>query len=137
MANHRRIGDDLPDNIEPPESTVKLLGREPAQWIQLASGILIFLTPLLHLTPDMNGAILAVITAVFGVATGLAVSGEKAAPMVAGLLKALIALALAFRFNISPEIQAGSMVLVEAGVAWYLRTQVYVSVPAAAVDSNA
>lgn len=103
---------------------MKLLGREPAQWLQLVSGILIFLTPLLHLTPDMNGAILAVVTAVFGVATGLAVSGEKAAPMVAGLLKALIALALAFHFELSPEIQAGSMVLLEATVAWYLRTQV-------------
>jgi hypothetical protein len=101
-----------------------LFGREPAQWLQLASGVLVFLTPLLHLTPAMNGAILAVITAVFGIATGLAVSGEKAAPMVAGLIKALIALALAFKFQIDIETQAGIMVLVEAAVAWYLRTQV-------------
>lgn len=103
---------------------MKLLGREPAQWLQLVSGILVFLTPFLHLTVDQNGAVMAVVTAVFGVATGLAVSGEKAAPMVAGLLKALIALALAWHFNLSPEVQAGSMVLLEAGVAWYLRTQV-------------
>lgn len=116
---------------------MKLFGREPAQWLQLASGVLVFLTPLLHLTPAMNGAILAVITAVFGIATGLAVSGEKAAPMVAGLIKALIALALAFKFSIDIETQAGIMVLVEAGVAWYLRTQVVASVPAAAIDSPA
>lgn len=116
---------------------MKLFGREPAQWLQLASGVLVFLTPILHLTPEQNGALIAVLTAIFGIATGLAVSGEKAAPMVAGLLKALIALALAYRFNISPEIQAGSMVLVEAGVAWYLRTQIVASVPAAAVDDPA
>lgn len=103
---------------------VKILGREPAQWLQLFSGILIFLTPLLHLTPDINGAIMAVITAAFGFATALAVSGEKAAPLVAGLIKALIALALAFHFNLSVDMQAGTMVLVEAAVAWYLRTQV-------------
>lgn len=100
------------------------LGREPAQWLQLASGLLIFLTPLLGLSQEFNGAVIAVLTAAFGFATAFAVSAERAAPAVAGLLKALIALALALRFNISPEVQSGLMVLVEAGVAWYLRTQV-------------
>lgn len=108
------------------------LGREPAQWLQLAAGLIIFLSPVLHLTTEQQGALNAVVAAAFGVATGLAVSGEKAAPMVAGLLKALIALALAFRFDISPEMQVGLMVLVEAGVAWYLRTQVVAPVPASA-----
>jgi nicotinamide riboside transporter PnuC len=103
---------------------MKLLGREPAQWLQLISGILIFLTPLLHQSTDVNGAILAVVTCVFGLATAAAVSGEKAAAAVAALIKALIALALAFHFNLSPELQAGTMVLVEAVTAWYLRTQV-------------
>lgn len=101
-----------------------ILGREPAQWLQLASGVLVFLTPILHLTAELNGALIALLTAIFGIATAAAVSAEKAAPLVAGLLKALIALALALRFHVSPEIQAGAMVLVEAGVAWYLRTQV-------------
>lgn len=125
MGNHTRPGDKYPDHIDPPTGgPVRLLGREPAQWLQLASGVLVFLTPILGLTADVNGAVIAVLTALFGIATGLAVSAEKAAPMVAGFLKALIALALALRFEISPEMQAGAMVLVEAGVAWYLRTQV-------------
>jgi hypothetical protein len=101
-----------------------LFKREPAQWLQLASGVLVFLTPILHLTGEQNGALIAALTAAFGFATAAAVSAEKAAPFVAGLLKALIALALAWRFQVSPEIQAGSMVLVESAVAWYLRTQV-------------
>lgn len=108
-----------------PTPTIKLFGREPAQWLQLISGVLVFLTPILHVSADLNGAILAVVTALFGFLTALAVSKEKAAPVVAGLLKALIALALALRFHISPEVQAGAMVLVEAGVGWYLRTQVF------------
>jgi hypothetical protein len=106
-----------------------VLGREKAQWLQLASGVLVFLTPILHLSAEFNGAVIALITAAFGLATAAAVSAEKAAPFVAGLLKALIALALALRFQISPDIQAGAMVLVEAGVAWYLRTQVVAGVP--------
>ena len=123
-----------------PAKPVIFLGREPAQWLQLISGVLIFLTPLLHLSEAFNGAILAVVTAIFGFLTALAVSKEKAAPAVAGLLKALIALALALRFHISPEVQAGLMVLVEAGVGWYLRTQVFapaarvVAPPVVAVD---
>lgn len=137
MGDHSRIGDDYPDDYQPQENPVKLLGREPAQWIQLASGVLVFLTPILGLTGDQNGAVLAVITAAFGVATGLAVSAEKAAPMVAGLLKAMIALALAWRLDLSPEMQAGLLVMVEAGVAWYLRTQVVAPVSAAAVDRAA
>lgn len=108
-----------------PAKPVLFLGREPAQWLQLISGVLVFLTPILHVSEEFNGAIIAVVTAVFGFLTALAVSKEKAAPTVAGLLKALIALALALRFHISPEVQAGAMVLVEAGVAWYLRTQVF------------
>jgi hypothetical protein len=122
-----------------PAKPVLFLGREPAQWLQLISGVLVFLTPILHVSEEFNGAIIAVVTAVFGFLTALAVSKEKAAPTVAGLLKALIALALALRFHISPEVQAGAMVLVEAGVAWYLRTQVFappakeVAAPVAAV----
>lgn len=106
-----------------------VLGREKAQWLQLASGVLVFLTPLLQLSAEFNGAAIAVISAGFGLATAAAVSAEKAAPFVAGLLKALIALALALRFHIDPETQAGAMVMVEAGVAWYLRTQVVAGVP--------
>lgn len=111
--------------------TIKLFGREPAQWLALASGLLIFLTPLLHLSVDLTGAILAVLTAAFGFLTALAVSKDKAAPLVAGIIKALLALALALHFHFSIDVQSGVMVLVEAGVAWYLRTQV-----TAPVDAN-
>lgn len=104
--------------------TFRLFGREPAQWLGLLSGLLIFLTPLLHVSVDLNGAIMAVVTAAFGFLTALAVSREKAAPLVAGIVKALLALVLALHFHLSVEVQSGVMVLVEAAVAWFLRTQV-------------
>lgn len=103
---------------------VKWFGREPAQWLQLTSGLLIFLSPILHLTGEAQGAINAALTALFGFITALAVSREKAAPLVAGLLKALIAVALAFRLDLSPDMQVGIMVGVEAIVGFFLRTQV-------------
>ena len=121
------LSSDHPPGVAGP---AELFGREPAQWLQLASGLLVFLTPILHLGVDLNGAIIAVLTALFGFATAFSVSAERAAPMVAGLLKALIALALALRFNMSPELQAGTMVFVEAGVAWYLRTQLVAPITA-------
>lgn len=120
---------------------VKIFGREPAQWIQLASGVLIFLVPYLHLATDINGAVLAVITAVAGFATAATVSAEQAAPLVAGLIKALFALALALHFALPPELQSGVMVIVEGVVAWYLRTQVVAPVavlpPSRVVTSEA
>lgn len=110
--------------------TFRGFGREPAQWIGLVSGLLIFLTPLLHLSIDLNGAIMAVVTAAFGFLTALSVSREKAAPLVAGVIKALLALVLALHFQLSVEVQSGVMVLVEAAVAFFLRTQVTAPVSA-------
>jgi len=110
---------------------MNIFGREPAQWIHLISGTLIFFVPFLHLDPVINGAVLAVITAASGFATAATVSGEQAAPLVAGLIKAVFALALALHVALPDQLQAGVMILVEAGVAWYLRTQVIAPVPPA------
>ena len=65
----------------------------------------------------------------------MAVSGEKAAPLVAGLVQSVMSLALAFGLALSPEVQGSVMAFVAAGVAWYLRTQVTAPVPAARVDA--
>ena len=108
---------------------MRWLGREPAQWLQLVSGLLIFLSPVLELTAAQQGAANAALTALFGFATAVMVSREKAAPLVAGLLKALVALALAFRLDFDPETQIGIMVGLELVVAFFLRTQVVAPIP--------
>jgi hypothetical protein len=107
---------------------VRWLGREAAQWPHLIGALLILGIPFLNLTPDQTGTIMAAVVAASGGATALTVSGEKAAPLAAGLLKAVIALGLALHFSFSPSAQAGVMVFIEAGVAWYLRTQVVAAV---------
>lgn len=102
-----------------------VLGREPAQWIGLLSAaVALFSSLILPLDAGQQGALIAVATALFGVAGALAVSAEKAAPLVAGLVQSVIALALAFGLALSPEVQGSVMAFVAAGVAWYLRTQV-------------
>lgn len=111
-----------------------ILGREPAQWLGLLSaGVALFAALVLPLSIEQQGAIMAVATAVFGVVGAFAVSGEKAAPLVAGLVQSVLALALAFGLQLAPEVQGSIMAFVAAGVGWYLRTQVVAPVPAAAV----
>lgn len=108
---------------------VKWLGREAAQWPHLLGAVLILITPFLNLTTDQTGAVMAGVVALTGGATALSASGEKAAPLAAGLLKAVVALSLAIHLELSPGAQAAVMVLIEAGVAWYLRTQIVAPVP--------
>ena len=77
-----------------------------------------------HLTNDQQGTLNAAIAAGFGIATALSVAKEKAAALVAGFAQSLIALALAFGADLSPDLQSTIMTFVITGVAWYLRTQV-------------
>ena len=115
---------------------MNFLGREPAQWIGLLSaGVALFSAVVLPLSVEQQGAVIAVATAVFGFVGAFAVSGEKAAPLAAGLVQSVLALALAFGASLSPEIQGSIMAFVAAGVGWYLRTQVTAPVTAARVDA--
>lgn len=123
MGRHSR----LPER----EINMSWFGREPAQWLGLVSAaIALFSSMILPLTPDQQGVLNAVAVALVGFVTALAVSGEKAAPMVAGLVQAVLALALAFGMDLSQSLQGSIMAFVAAGVAWYLRTQVTAPVPA-------
>lgn len=105
--------------------TVTFLGREPAQWIGLLSAaVALFSAVVLPLSVEQQGALIAVATAAFGVLGAFAVSAEKAAPLVAGLVQSVLALALAFGAQLDPATQGSIMAFVAAIVGWYLRTQV-------------
>lgn len=110
---------------------MRWFGREPAAWLQLASGLLILVSPVLALNGEMQGALNALLTAVFGFLTMVFVAREKALPLVTGLIKAAIAVALAFRLDLDPETQVALMVGIEAVAAFFLRTQVVAPVPPA------
>lgn len=116
---------------------MNVLHREPAQWLGLLSAaVALFSSLIFPLDIGQQGALIAVATAVFGVAGALAVSGEKAAPLVAGLVQSVLACALAFGLALAPEVQGSIMAFVAAAVGWYLRTQVIAPAPAVVVAQH-
>lgn len=110
---------------------MRILGREPAQWLALVTGaVALFSALIFPLGIEQQGALNAVAAAVIGVITALAVSTEKAAPLAAGFIQALLALAISFGANIGPDTQGVIMAFVAAVVGFFLRTQVVAPVPA-------
>lgn len=117
---------------------MKIFGREPAMILGLvAAAIQLLSATILPLSVEQQGVLNAVAVAVMGLVTAVAVSSDKAAPAVLGLVQAVLACALAFGLVLSPETQGAIMAFTSAVVAMFVRTQVVAPVPAAAVDSNA
>ncbi|MEJ2886142.1 hypothetical protein [Actinomycetospora aeridis] len=106
------------------------IGREIAQLAQcVGAPLLLILSSLgLHLTEGQQGALNAAIVAVAGFITAAGLSQEKAAAAVAGVAQALIAVALAFGWQLAPDVQGAVMTLVTVGVGLWLRTQVVAKV---------
>lgn len=114
-----------------------LLRREPIQIIGFfAAGLQLLVSLLVPLTIDQQGAINAAIVVVAGVASAFTVSVEKAAPLIAGLIQALIALAASFGLFLAPQVQGALMTLITGGIAFYIRTQVTAIAPLATSDSR-
>jgi hypothetical protein len=91
-----------------------VLGREPAYWLALASGLIAFVSAAVFpLTGDQQGFLNAGVAAVFGVITAGFLAGEKSVAAIVGLFKALIAVGLAFGLALSPEVQSSAMIVVE------------------------
>lgn len=101
------------------------LKREPAQLLGLfAAAVQLLSATLLPLSIEQQGVLNAVAVAVAGLVTAWAVSAEKTAAAISGLVQAVLACALAFGFVLSPELQGSAMAFVSAAVALWLRTQV-------------
>lgn len=114
---------------------MKIFGREPSLILGLiAAAIQLLSATLLPLNVEQQGVLNAVAVAVIGFATAAAVSAEKAAPAVLGVVQAVLACALAFGLAVPPETQGAVMAFVTALVSAFVRTQVVAPTPAAAVD---
>lgn len=132
MGDHSLIGDNRADNDLTPGATVKILGREPALILGLiATAIQLVSATLLPLSIEQQGVLNAVAVAVIGFVTAVAVSQEKAAPAVLGVVQAVLACALAFGLALDPATQGAVMAFTTALVSAFVRTQVTASVPAA------
>ena len=110
-----------------------ILGREPAYFMSLVAAAIAMATGFgLPLTVDQQGVLNAGVAALFGVVTAWQLSGEKAVAALVGVGKAGIAVALAFGYALSPEVQSSSMLFVEVLLTGFL-VRPNVSAPVSAV----
>jgi len=109
---------------------MKVFGREPAVVLALISAVLQVLATFgLHLSPELQGAVVAVIAAVFGVWTAVQVAQDKILPALLGLAQAGFSLLMAFGFDVGTNAQLAASTLITAAVAAFVRNQVVAPVP--------
>lgn len=127
------MGDhSLPD--EKGSAMGKIFGREPAVVLGLVAALVQLLSAtFMDWSVDQQGYINAAAVAVAGLITAWAVSEEALFAALSGVVKAVIALALAFGLALSPDLQSSIMVAVTAIGAFFVRTQVTASVAASEV----
>lgn len=110
----------------------KVFGRDPIVWTTaIAAAVQFVCAFLIHVTPEQEGVIAGVALAVFGLIGAAALhDGTWAAALIA-LVKAGIAVGLAFGLHWAPEQQATIMFAVQAVLALVVRNQVVAPVTAA------
>jgi len=108
---------------------VRILGREPALWLSLASTIIKLIAAFwLGLGIEQQSALNAVLAAIVGLWIAAVVKDGLGAAAL-GIVQALLALAIGFGLHLDPENQALIMTLAGTVVAMFIRTQVTVTQP--------
>lgn len=111
---------------------MRIFGREPAAWLAfLAVVVEMAVAYGIHLTEQEQAGINAVATGAFGFALAWSVAREKAIPIAAGLVTAVLQLAVAFGVHLSAHQVATAGALVTAGLAFWLHGKV-----TAPIDAN-
>lgn len=121
----------------------KIFGREPAMFLALVSSIVMMLGPILgpvlgfQITPNQQGAINAVAAALVGILTSFSVAKDGGLALIVGLVKAILALGIAFGVKINGQplqLDAGQQAIIMTAVTtlvqFFVRTQVTASLPA-------
>lgn len=105
--------------------TFTIFGREPALFLALAAAVIYFASLFLFdLSTDQQGVLNLVVGAGVAVVGAVTVAREKLAAALLGLAQAGVGAAVAFGLNLSPDHQAGIMVLVATVIGFFTRTQV-------------
>jgi urea transporter len=108
------------------------ISREPAILLGLVAALVQVLSVLVfNWTIDQQAVINAVAVAVAGVVTAILVKADNLAPLLLGLSQAVVALALGFGWELSPDVQVSITAVVATLVAMFVRTAV-----TAPVDSS-
>lgn len=102
----------------------KILGREPAVFFGLVAAVLLAVIRFLPLSPELSGALNAVVLAGTGAIVAVMVNTEKALPALLGLAAAVFALYQAFGTTVPENVQTGVLELITIGVALFTRQNV-------------
>jgi len=109
---------------------MRIFGRDPVLIMAFISSAIAVLSSLVfHLSDEQQGVLNAVVVALFGFIAAAMLARDKAVPAIVGLIKAIIAVAIAFGLHMTPEVQGLVLTLVAAGAALLVRPQVTASVP--------
>jgi membrane associated rhomboid family serine protease len=104
---------------------MKVFGRDPLAWTTAIAALVQFLSAFVfHASVEQEGVIAAVSLAVFGVIGAIALHDGTWAAAVIALVKAGIALGLAYGLAWAPEQQATVMFAVQAVLTLIVRNQV-------------
>ncbi|WP_152646283.1 hypothetical protein [Streptacidiphilus albus] len=102
----------------------KMLGREPVLWLALVEIAIKSLCAMaLHLSPDQQSVVNAVVVAAAGVLVAVS-THDGVSGAILGLVQAVIALGVGFGLHWSADQQAMVMSLASAVVSAFVRTQV-------------
>lgn len=114
---------------------MKIFGRDPLAWTTAIAALVQFLCAfVLHVSAEQEGVIAGVALAVFGVIGAIALHDGTWAAALMALVKAGIAVGLAFGLHWAPEQQATIMFAVQAVLTLLVRTQV--TAPVNAMGQN-
>lgn len=115
-----------------------LFGREPALLLSTINGmIMLFSALFIPLDVTQQGVLNVVASTVIGLAVAIKVKGGTWAAAVLAVVAGLIAAALAFNFQLAPEIQSGIMLFATAALSFITRTWVTPGEPPAQPGSSA
>lgn len=125
MANHRRVGDDLPDDVDP-TGGIMLRFREPALTATslLAPAVGLLLLFFADLPAGAQVGWIAVATAVAGLATSIIAVRDKMAPSILGLAQSVISILTVYGLGMTAEQATGTMAFLSLLVGAYVRTQI-------------
>ena len=122
---------------QPQSYSPTLFGREPALLLGAVNGVIVLFSALvLPLDGTQQGMLNIVASAVLGLVVAIKVRAGTWAAAVLAVLNALIAAALAFNFELSPEIQSGILLFATAILSYATRAIVTPPQPPAIPGSS-
>ena len=101
-----------------------ILGREPAVFWNMCASVVMAVLLLFPWSDEVHGVVNAAVLAVAGFATAAMVSVDAALPALAGVIKAVFAVLLAFGTDVPVSAQVAILAVVSAVGSFWVRQQV-------------